>query len=236
MVIGAYVFMAHAKISFTWQGEREGECESERARRERAMTELFTTAEMAQADRRALAGGVAGMELMEDAGRAVADNVSSRHMPGSRIAVVVGPGNNGGDGLVAARLLRERGYRLRVLLLGDLSRFQGDVLQAAHRWNGPCERATPAALTPGEVIVDALFGAGLDRPVEGSARDMIEAMNTGAFVHAVDLPRGLNGNTGAFRGAAVRASKPITFSRRKLGHVLWPGRRHCGKIHVADIG
>jgi ADP-dependent NAD(P)H-hydrate dehydratase / NAD(P)H-hydrate epimerase len=236
VVIGAYVFTAHAKISFRRQGEREGECESERARRERAMTELLTTAEMAQADRLAIAGGVAGMELMENAGRAVADNVSSRHLPGSRIAVVVGPGNNGGDGLVAARLLRERGYRLRVLLLGGLGRFKGDALQAAHRWNGPCERATPAALTPGEVIVDALFGAGLDRSVEGSARVMIEAMNTGAFVHAVDLPSGINGTTGAVMGAAVRASETITFFRRKLGHVLLPGCLHCGKIHVADIG
>jgi ADP-dependent NAD(P)H-hydrate dehydratase / NAD(P)H-hydrate epimerase len=200
------------------------------------MMELLTTAEMAEADRLTIAGGIAGIGLMENAGRAVADNVASRHPPGTGIVVVAGPGNNGGDGLVAARLLRERGYRLRVLLLGSISRLKGDALKAAQRWNGPCEPATPAALTPGEVIVDALFGAGLDRPVEGIARVMIEAMNADACVHAVDLPSGINGTTGAVMGAAVRASETITFFRRKLGHVLLPGRLHCGRIHVADIG
>jgi hydroxyethylthiazole kinase-like uncharacterized protein yjeF len=201
------------------------------------MMELLTTAEMAEADRLTIAGGIAGIELMEKAGQAVADNVSARHPSGARLVVVVGPGNNGGDGLVAARLLRERGYRLRVLLLGSISRFKGDALKAAQRWNGPCEPAAPAALTPGEAIVDALFGAGLDRPVEGSARVMIEAMNKGgAYVHAVDLPSGINGTTGAIMGVAVRASETVTFFRRKLGHVLLPGRLHCGRIHIADIG
>jgi ADP-dependent NAD(P)H-hydrate dehydratase / NAD(P)H-hydrate epimerase len=201
------------------------------------MMELLTNAEMVEADRLTIAGGTPGIELMENAGQAVADNVSARHPPGARIAVVAGPGNNGGDGLVAARLLRERGYRLRVLLLGGVSRFKGDALKAAQRWNGPYEPATPTALTPGEAIVDALFGAGLDRPVEGSARVMIEAINNrDACVHAVDLPSGINGTTGAVMGIAVRASETVTFFRRKLGHVLLPGRLHCGKIHIADIG
>jgi ADP-dependent NAD(P)H-hydrate dehydratase / NAD(P)H-hydrate epimerase len=201
------------------------------------MMELLTTAEMAEADRLTIHGGIAGIDLMEGAGRAVADSVSARHPPGARVAVVVGPGNNGGDGLIAARLLRERGYRLRVLLLGGIGRFKGDALKAAERWNGPCEPATPTALTTGEPIVDALFGAGLDRPVEGSARVMIEAMNSrDACVHAVDLPSGINGTTGAVMGVAVRASETVTFFRRKLGHVLLPGRLHCGRIHIADIG
>jgi ADP-dependent NAD(P)H-hydrate dehydratase / NAD(P)H-hydrate epimerase len=200
------------------------------------MTELLTTAEMAEADRLTIAGGIAGIDLMENAGCAVADNVARRHPPGTRIVVVAGMGNNGGDGLIAARLLRERGYRVRVLLLGSVSRFKGDALKAAQRWNGPCEPATPTTLTSGEAIVDALFGAGLDRAVEGSARVMIEAMNRGACVHSVDLPSGINGTTGAVMGAAVRASETITFFRHKLGHVLLPGRLHCGRIAVADIG
>jgi hydroxyethylthiazole kinase-like uncharacterized protein yjeF len=133
--------------------------------------------------------------------------------------------------------LRERGLRPRVLLLGSLDRFKGDALTAAERWNGSYEAAMPSALTPGEVIVDAVFGAGLDRPVEGSAHDMIEAMNdTAACVHAVDLPSGINGTTGEVMGVAVRASQTITFFRRKLGHVLLPGRLHCGKVDVCDIG
>jgi hydroxyethylthiazole kinase-like uncharacterized protein yjeF len=164
------------------------------------------------------------------------DHVSSRHPAGARIAVVAGPGNNGGDGLVAARLLRERGYRVRVILPGSADRFKGDALLAARRWNGPYEPASPDALTPDEVVIDALFGAGLDRPVEGTARGMIEAMTKAACVHAVDLPSGINGTTGAVMGVAVRASTTVTFFRRKLGHVLLPGRLHCGSIHIADIG
>lgn len=199
------------------------------------MMELLTTAEMAQADRLTIAGGTAGIELMENAGRAVADNVASRHPPGTRIAVVAGPGNNGGDGFVAARVLREREYRPRVLLLGSLSRLKGDALTAARRWTGPCEQATPN-LRSGEVVIDALFGAGLDRPVEGDARVMIEAMNAQPCVHAVDLPSGINGTTGAVMGTAVQASDTITFFRYKLAHVLLPGRLHCGRVHLADIG
>jgi ADP-dependent NAD(P)H-hydrate dehydratase / NAD(P)H-hydrate epimerase len=200
------------------------------------MMELLTTAEMGEADRLTTARGVAGIELMEHAGRAVADNVVNRHPPGARITVVAGPGNNGGDGLVAARLLRKRGYRVRVLLLGEPSRFKGDALKAAQAWDAPCEAAMPAALTAGEAIVDALFGAGLDRPVEGDARNMIGAMNAHGCIHAVDLPSGINGTTGAILGAAVRASETITFFRRKVGHILLPGRLHCGMLHTADIG
>jgi ADP-dependent NAD(P)H-hydrate dehydratase / NAD(P)H-hydrate epimerase len=199
-------------------------------------TELLTTAEMAQADRLTIAGGIAGIELMENAGRAVADHVSSRHPPGTRIAVVAGPGNNGGDGLVAGRLLRERGYRVRMLLVGDIGRLRGDAQEAAQRWSGPYEPATAHSLMPDEVVVDALFGAGLDRPVEGSPRAMIEAMNKASCVHAIDLPSGINGTTGAIMGTAVRASTTVTFFRRKLGHALLPGRLHCGTIHVAQIG
>src|SRR5437016_5365337 len=131
------------------------------------MMELLTSAEMGEADRLTIAAGTTGIELMENAGRAVADNVCARHPPGSRVAVATGPGNNGGDGLVAARLLRERGYLVRVLLLANMDGFKGDALIAAQKWNGAWEAATPEALRPGELVLDALFGAGLDRPVEG---------------------------------------------------------------------
>ena len=141
------------------------------------MIELLSTAEMGEADRLTIEGGVPAATLMENAGRAVADLVATRHPPGSRIVVVAGPGNNGGDGFVAARILAERGFRVRVLLLGEVDRLRGDAALAAQRWQGPTEPASPAALLPADAVVDALFGAGLDRPVEGSARAMIEAMN-----------------------------------------------------------
>jgi hydroxyethylthiazole kinase-like uncharacterized protein yjeF len=200
------------------------------------MIELLSTAEMAEADRLTIAGGVAGIALMENAGQAIADAVVSRHPAGTRVAIVAGPGNNGGDGFVAARLLAERGYRVRLLLAGDRARLKGDAALAAQYWSGPWEPATPSALMPAEIVVDALFGAGLDRPVEGVARAMIEAMNAAPRVLAVDLPSGINGTTGAVMGVAVRAAETVTFFRRKIGHLLLPGRLHCGKIHVADIG
>jgi len=200
------------------------------------MIELLTTAEMAEADRRTIAGGVAGIELMENAGRSIADAVTARHPPGLGVAVVAGPGNNGGDGFVAARFLAERGYRVRVLLVGDPNRLKGDAALAAQRWQGPTAAAAPAALMPADIVIDALFGAGLDRPVEGVARAMIEAMNAAPCVYTVDLPSGINGTTGAVMGLAVNATETVTFFRRKIGHVLLPGRLHCGNVRIADIG
>ncbi len=201
------------------------------------MLELLTNSEMAQADRLTTAAGIPGIDLMENAGRAVADAISARHPPGSRITMVAGPGNNGGDGFVAARLLAGRRNRVRLLLLGDPGRLAGDAAEAARRWQGPVEAATPQALRGAQIIIDALFGAGLDRPVEGPARQMIEAMNASQSpIIAVDLASGINGTSGAVLGAAVRASRTVTFFRRKIGHLLLPGRVHCGAVQVADIG
>lgn len=201
------------------------------------MTELLTNAEMARADQLAIAGGVAGIELMERAGAAVADAVASHHPRGAGVVVVAGPGNNGGDGFVAARLLAERGYRVRILLVGQLSRLRGDAVLAAKKWDGPVAAADPAGLDGADVVIDALFGAGLDRPVEGQARAIIEAMNAQrAPIVAVDLPSGINGTSGAVLGAAVKAARTVTFFRKKPGHLLLPGRLYCGTTSVADIG
>ncbi len=198
------------------------------------MNELLTTAEMAEADRLTIAAGTPGIDLMERAGRAVAD--AAARLPGRRVVVVAGPGNNGGDGFVAARILAERGYAARLCLAGDRARLKGDAAVAAAGWTGPIEPAAPDAIADCDVIVDALFGAGLDRPVEGLAR-VIEAMNArGVPVVAVDLPSGINGTSGAVMGVAVMAARTVTFFRRKPGHLLLPGRLHCGPVDVADIG
>lgn len=201
------------------------------------MLELLSTAEMAEADRLTMAGGVPGIDLMESAGAAVADAIIARHPAGSRVAVVAGPGNNGGDGFVAARLLVERGYRVEMLLSGDASRIKGDAARAAAKWKGPVAPAEPQRLAGAQVVVDALFGAGLDRPVEGAPRTLIEAMNAQpAPIVAVDLPSGINGTSGAVMGIAVQAAQTVTFFRKKPGHVLLPGRLHCGTVAVAEIG
>jgi len=200
------------------------------------MIELLTPDEMAACDRLAIASGVPGIALMEKAGRAVADAVARRPL-GTRILVVAGPGNNGGDGFVAARVLAERGYPVRLMLLGDAAALKGDAAEAAKRWNGSVEAAAAEQIAGVGVIVDALFGAGLNREIDGEARALIEAMNaSGATVIAVDLPSGINGASGTVMGVAVRASESITFFRRKPGHLLLPGRLHAGKVRVADIG
>src|SRR4051812_34233733 len=186
------------------------------------MIELLTTAEMAEADRLAVASGTPSIRLMENAGRAVADAVVRASSSGTpTICVVAGPGNNGGDGFVCARILAGRGYPVRLLLLGDRDRLKGDAAEAARQWQGPVEAATPAALHGAGLIVDALFGAGLDRSLEGAARAMIEAINaSGAPAIAVDLPSGINGNSGAMMGAAIKATRTVTFFRKKPGHLL----------------
>lgn len=203
------------------------------------MIELLTNAEMGECDRLTIAGGTPGIVLMQKAGLAVADCVARRPL-GIKVVLVAGPGNNGGDAFVAARILRERGYRLRMLLVGDPARLKGDAAEAARQWGGPTEPADPAALAglaAADIIVDGLFGAGLDRPVEGLPRALIEAMNaSGAPVVAIDLPSGINGTTGAVMGVAVQAVESVTFFRAKPGHYLLPGRLHCGSVRIADIG
>jgi hydroxyethylthiazole kinase-like uncharacterized protein yjeF len=200
------------------------------------MIELLTPEEMSACDRLTIAGGVPGIVLMEKAGRAVADAVA-RHPLGTCVTAVCGPGNNGGDGFIAARVLAERGYPVQVLLLGNAAALRGDAAAAAQRWGRPIEAAEATTLAGAGVIIDALFGAGLNRAVDGVARAIIEAMNaSGAPIIAVDLPSGINGASGAVMGAAVKARASITFFRRKPGHLLLPGRLHAGTVRVADIG
>jgi hydroxyethylthiazole kinase-like uncharacterized protein yjeF len=201
------------------------------------MIEILSNAEMAEADRLTIAGGTAGITLMENAGKAVAQAVSGRQSAGGRVIVLAGPGNNGGDGFVAARLLAERGYAVTVLLVGAIEKLKGDAAAAAKAWGRGVAAAKPDELAGADIIVDALFGAGLDRPVSGLAQAMIEAVNAQAApVVAVDLPSGINGTTGAVMGAAIKAQQTVTFFRKKQGHLLMPGRAYCGKVSVAPIG
>lgn len=199
--------------------------------------ELLSTQEMASADRLTIDAGTPGIALMEKAGRAVADVVARSHRAGARVLVLCGPGNNGGDGFVAARVLVTRGYRVDLALLGDRQALKGDAAEAAGRWTGQVLAIADAAPTAADVIVDALFGAGLARDLDGDARQIVERVNaSGQPVVAVDVPSGIDGNTGAVRGVAVLATETITFFRLKPGHLLLPGRLHCGPVRVADIG
>ncbi len=201
------------------------------------MIELLTPKEMAEADRLIIAAGTPGIQLMERAGRAVADRVAAGYPLGTRVTVVCGPGNNGGDGFVAARILKERGYPVDLMLVGARDAFRGDAAEAAAKWQGDTQAVSGRKLAEAGVIIDALFGGGLSRDLTGDARAAVEAVaNAGRPVIAVDLPSGIDGATGQVRGAAVRATETVTFVRRRPGHLLMPGRLHAGKIRVADIG
>ena len=196
--------------------------------------ELLTVEEMSRADALAIAGGTPGLELMEAAGRAVADRICIR-WASRPTTVLCGPGNNGGDGFVIARLLAGRGWPVRVALLGERDRLKGDARINAERWTGPVEPLSAGAVADADLVVDAIFGAGLVREVDGEARAAIEAIGDRPCV-AVDVPSGVDGNTGKIRGIAPRAALTVTFFRRKPGHLLDPARFSMGEVQVADIG
>src|SRR3984885_7379581 len=176
--------------------------------------EILTTAEMEHADRLAIAAGPPGFALMMSAGQAIAQ-VAMDLVEEGPIVVVAGRGNNGGDGFVAAAELAAHGREVSVILLCERESLQGDAASAARGWKFPVLPFNPPAIGRPALIVDALFGAGLDRPVKGDPYDMIEAMNAnGAPVLSVDSPSGVNGTTGAVMGVAVRATETVTFFRR----------------------
>jgi hydroxyethylthiazole kinase-like uncharacterized protein yjeF len=200
-----------------------------------AGSELLSVEEMYAADAAAIAAGTPGIELMENAGRAIAREIRKRWQP-RPTAVLCGPGNNGGDGFVVARLLQEAGWPVRLGLLGDAARLKGDAATAARGWSGGTEALNVALLDGAELVVDALFGAGLGRALDGLALQVVEEINRrGLTCIAVDVPSGVHGDSGKILGAAPSAVLTVTFCRRKPGHLLYPGRARAGEVVCADI-
>jgi hydroxyethylthiazole kinase-like uncharacterized protein yjeF len=198
--------------------------------------EILSVEQMYRADSLAMAQGIPGERLMEAAGWAVA-RAARRLLPKGRIAILCGPGNNGGDGFVAARLLARQGFPIRLGLLGDVARLKGDAAIMAARWKGRTGLLDPCLLDGCVGVIDALFGAGLARPLESEARAVLEeAGRRGLPVIAVDVPSGVHGDSGAVLGFAPDCIATVTFFRPKPGHCLLPGRQKCGEVVVADIG
>ena len=197
---------------------------------------LLTALEMQSVDRRAITEGIDSFTLMQAAGSAVANTIEA-HWSIRPVAVLCGPGNNGGDGFVTAIALRLAGWPVTVALLGSLDDLSGDAAKAANLWGSDIEPFSTDCLNNAGLVVDAIFGAGLSRPIAGIALAQIEALNqSDTPVCAIDIPSGIDGSTGKVLGLATRANITVTFFREKIGHLLYPGRKHCGDIVLADIG
>jgi ADP-dependent NAD(P)H-hydrate dehydratase / NAD(P)H-hydrate epimerase len=202
--------------------------------------ELLTPREMAACDRMTIEGGTPGIVLMERAGAAVAEAAAGLARTRGLIKILCGPGGNGGDGFIAGRLLAARGFRVELFLLGDRGALRGDPSLAAERFGGEVRSAADFDAAGADLVVDALYGAGLSRDVDGLAAECIRNINAyaerGGGVLAVDTPSGIDGETGSARGGAVKATASVTFHRFKPGHLLLPGREHAGELILADIG
>ncbi len=197
-----------------------------------AASAVLTVCQMAEADRLAIAAGTCDVTLMQRAGQAVAHEIQ-RRFARCRVLVACGPGANGGDGFVVARLLAQAGWPVEVAILGEIDALPAAARHHAKAWPGPVTPITGAALARAELVVDALFGAGLNRPLAPAIAALLNQIT--CPIIAIDVPSGVFGDSGLAAGA-VACALTVTFCRKKPGHLLLPGRRLCGPMVVADIG
>lgn len=198
---------------------------------------IITPTEMSAIDSDAAVSGIDSFGLMKSAGLAVSAAALRLYPQALRFVVLCGPGNNGGDGYIAAAALQRSGAEVAVHALGDSARLTGDAARAHAQWAKSVETLAAYQPEPGDVVIDALFGAGLSRAVPDDAALVMQAVGqAGIPVIAVDLPSGLDGLTGQVLGESFRAGHTVTFMARKPGHLLLPGRTLCGSLEVFDIG
>ncbi len=198
---------------------------------------LLAVAQMREADRLTIAAGTPGFTLMERAGSGLAEVAQTMLPERGRVAILCGPGNNGGDGFVAGRILAEAGHHVELGLMGPRDEFAGDAGAAAARYHGSVTALDAVDPAGADLVIDALFGTGLTRDLEGVVAACMERVaRSGVRVLAVDIPSGIDGDSGAIRGIALPATRTVTFAARKPGHLLLPGRDLCGPVIVVDIG
>lgn len=198
---------------------------------------------MYRADRLAEESGVSSYQLMRNAGQCIAREIIKRYKRGRRAVILCGRGNNGGDGFVVAKILKARGWSVQVGVLKSLKDMKNDALRASVEWKGTTfDLSLPLPklkkkINHCSVIVDALFGIGLNRPVKEKIKGLISAINKSDIpCISVDIPSGIDADSGCVLGTAIRADTTVSFFRPKLGHVLFPGREHTGNLVIVDIG
>jgi len=195
---------------------------------------------MYQADALTIEAGTSSISLMDAAGRAVAQVCETR-WPKSPVVILCGPGNNGGDGFVAARYLKQAGWTVRLHCLVAHESLTGDAAHHANLWTDSCDgdilEFDTITLKDSPIVIDAIFGAGLARSIEGDLAELFERINTlAAGCLSVDLPSGISGDSGEILGTSLQADCTVTFFCKKPGHLLQPSANLCGDITVADIG
>ncbi len=194
---------------------------------------LLSIVEFARMEKEAIEAGVSADAMMEQAGKHIADVIFRQFKP-TPVLVLCGPGNNGGDGYVVARHLNEKGWEVTVAALEENGK---NPTKAATRYKGRNIAFSPQALKGKGLVVDALFGSGLKRPIKGAAKEMLQALAASHIpVVAVDVPSGVNGSNGQILGIAAPATITVTFERKKQGHVLLPAKAYCGEVVVRPIG
>jgi len=198
---------------------------------------LLSNQQVRNADKLTIESGISGFELLSAAGRQVYEVVSQLATASDRILVACGSGNNGGDGLIAAALLLEAGFDVSVVLSSPPETVTGDARLALNALGQPVSSLADSTVDNYSIILDAILGSGIDRPVRDDlARWIALVNNSNALIVSVDIPTGICSDSGVVMGTAVAAQHTVTFFRKKTGHVLYPGRQHCGQIHLRQIG
>ncbi len=199
-------------------------------------SELLSVSQMYQADRLTIEGGIPGVTLMEAAGRGIADFILENWSTGSAL-ILCGPGNNGGDGYVVARLLQEQGWAIDLVAVGDPAALTGDAAVMKDQWSGDIHGMEDMSPMGHDLVVDGIFGAGFSRRLPDEVRAYFTEIREFDIPSiAIDVPSGVNGATGEVDEGAIPAAHTVTFFRAKTGHYLYPGRAYCGDLHVIDIG
>lgn len=201
------------------------------------MHEVLTNSQMAEADKLTIEGGYAGYDLMCNAGESFVDTIV-QSMVFDHCFILCGPGNNGGDGFVIAKLLRDKGCMVTVASLVAVDQFKGDAAKAAQEWGQDVVLFKDVTgIADHALVIDAVFGTGFSRSLDEDVIRIFDLVRDGGHsVVAVDIPSGVDGNTGQADPHTLEADMSVTFFRKKLGHVLMPGMALCGDVNIRDIG